>query len=276
MTTLVRTAAAAVAGACFIASLIILLQGHCCWDVVLWAAAAIIIAATLAQERRWLWFAHMLLVLQRRFVWQGDFRDRFEPDSYCHERTEISRSWPNTKDQIPYLVIRRCNTSHRRRLGLLRRSRPRANGAGRPGPVRDLLGRAAVAARRCTACGQRRLSRRPSRKQKRKGDSQWSRWSTTKTVTTSSLGTSVWTRASPAKSVEPWGEPEKAPQHLRREDPPAHAERDRPTLLRLLRDRQRDPPGRSEAWRAAHAIANGTISSMGRRLHLIRNPTHFS
>ena len=50
------------------------------------------------------------LVLQRRFIWQGDFRDRFEPDPYCHERTAIFRSWPNTKDQTPYLVIRRCNT----------------------------------------------------------------------------------------------------------------------------------------------------------------------
>ena len=52
----------------------------------------------------------VLLVLQRRFIWQGDFWDRFEPDPYCHERTAISRSWPNTKDQTPYLVIRRCNT----------------------------------------------------------------------------------------------------------------------------------------------------------------------
>ena len=56
------------------------------------------------------------LVLQRRFIWQGDFWDRFEPDQYCHERTAISRSWPNTKDQTPYLVIRRCNTSQLRLL----------------------------------------------------------------------------------------------------------------------------------------------------------------
>ena len=55
-------------------------------------------------------FPARLLVLQRRFIWQGDFWDRFEPDPYCHERTAISRSWPNTKDQTPYLVIRRCNT----------------------------------------------------------------------------------------------------------------------------------------------------------------------
>ena len=56
------------------------------------------------------------LVLQRRFIWQGDFRDRFEPDPYCHERNAIFRSWPNTKDQTPYLVIRRCNTSQLRLL----------------------------------------------------------------------------------------------------------------------------------------------------------------
>ena len=50
------------------------------------------------------------LVLQRQFISQGDFRDQFGPETYCHERTALARSWPNTKDQTPYLAIRRCNT----------------------------------------------------------------------------------------------------------------------------------------------------------------------
>ena len=63
MTILIRTVLVAVAGAGFIAGLIILLQGDCCWDVVLWSAAAIIIAAALAQARHWLWLAHTLLLV---------------------------------------------------------------------------------------------------------------------------------------------------------------------------------------------------------------------
>ena len=51
------------------------------------------------------------LVLQRRFIRQGDFRDQFGPEPYCHERTAMAHSCPNTKDQTPYHANRRCNTS---------------------------------------------------------------------------------------------------------------------------------------------------------------------
>ena len=33
----------------------------------------------------------------------------------CQERTAMARSWPNTKDQAPYLAMRRCNTRGRGR-----------------------------------------------------------------------------------------------------------------------------------------------------------------
>ena len=63
MTIVIRSVLIAPSGASFVAGLIILLQGHCCWDVVLWAAAAIIVAAALAHARRWLWLAHTLLLV---------------------------------------------------------------------------------------------------------------------------------------------------------------------------------------------------------------------
>ena len=57
-------------------------------------------------------FSDRLLILQRRIICRGDFRDRVGPEPYCHEPPEIARSWPKRKGQKPYLAIRRGNTSN--------------------------------------------------------------------------------------------------------------------------------------------------------------------
>ena len=53
----------------------------------------------------------MILVLQRLFLQQGDFREQFEPDNVMRRATAIARWQLNTKSKRTYLGIRRCNTS---------------------------------------------------------------------------------------------------------------------------------------------------------------------